>query len=181
MVPTDLPGVAIFLEMVGKFGITAAFCVVYAVTSELFPTVVRNMAMGTCAMAARIGTIISPFIIYLGNYYKYLPYILIGSLAILGGLFCFILPESYGKVLPETILQMQHIKGCRCNTDQDTENVDSKSEYRKESKFSGFLLAERPFRLCRYRTRFTVDIDTFVPVSSSIFTSITGCCINPCY
>ena len=35
---------------------------------------------------------------------------------------------------------------------------------------SGFFLAERPFRLCRYRTRFTVDTDTFVPVSSSIFT-----------
>ena len=35
---------------------------------------------------------------------------------------------------------------------------------------SGFFLAERPFRLCRYRTRFTVDIGTFVPVSSSIFT-----------
>ncbi|CDQ60453.1 unnamed protein product [Oncorhynchus mykiss] len=35
---------------------------------------------------------------------------------------------------------------------------------------SGFFLAERPFRLCRYRARFTVDIDTFVPVSPSIFT-----------
>ena len=35
---------------------------------------------------------------------------------------------------------------------------------------SGFFLAERPFRLCRYSTRFTVDIDTFVSVSSSIFT-----------
>ena len=35
---------------------------------------------------------------------------------------------------------------------------------------SGFFLAERPFRFCRYRTRFTVTIDTFVPVSSSIFT-----------
>ena len=35
---------------------------------------------------------------------------------------------------------------------------------------SGFFLAERPFRLCWYRTRFTVNIDTFVPVSSSIFT-----------
>ena len=32
-----------------------------------------------------------------------------------------------------------------------------------------FFLAERPFRLCRCRTRFTVDIDTFVLVSSSIF------------
>jgi hypothetical protein len=35
---------------------------------------------------------------------------------------------------------------------------------------SGFILAERPFRLCRYRTRFTVDIETFIPVSSRIFT-----------
>ena len=35
---------------------------------------------------------------------------------------------------------------------------------------SGFFLAERPFRLGRYRTRFTVDIDTLVPVSFSIFT-----------
>ena len=35
---------------------------------------------------------------------------------------------------------------------------------------SGFFQAERTFRLSRYRTRFTVDIDTFVPVSSSIFT-----------
>ena len=28
---------------------------------------------------------------------------------------------------------------------------------------SGFFLAKRPFRLCRYRTCFIVDIDTFVP------------------
>ena len=35
---------------------------------------------------------------------------------------------------------------------------------------SGFFLAERPFRLYRYRTCFTVDIDTFVPVPSRIFT-----------
>jgi hypothetical protein len=34
----------------------------------------------------------------------------------------------------------------------------------------GSFLAERPFRLCRYRTRFTVDIDIYVSVSSSIFT-----------
>jgi hypothetical protein len=37
---------------------------------------------------------------------------------------------------------------------------------------SGFFLTEWPFRLCRYRTCFTVDIDTFVPVSSSIFTRL---------
>ncbi|XP_031439089.1 solute carrier family 22 member 4-like [Clupea harengus] len=111
LVPRDLPGVAIFLEMVGKFGITTAFCVVYAVTAELFPTVIRNMAMGTCSMAARIGTIISPFIIYLGNYYKYLPYLLIGSLAVFSGMLCFVLPETFGKVLPDTLAEMQSVRG----------------------------------------------------------------------
>jgi hypothetical protein len=41
---------------------------------------------------------------------------------------------------------------------------------------SVFFLAERPFRLCRYRTHFTVNIDTFVSVSSSIFTRSFCCC-----
>ncbi|XP_016422042.1 solute carrier family 22 member 4-like [Sinocyclocheilus rhinocerous] len=53
-VSLDLMELATLLEMLGKLGVTAAFCVVYAVTSELFPTVVRNMAMGTCSMTARI-------------------------------------------------------------------------------------------------------------------------------
>ena len=35
---------------------------------------------------------------------------------------------------------------------------------------SGSFLAERPFRLCRCRTCFSVDIDTSVSVSSRIFT-----------
>lgn len=67
----DLPAVAVFLEMLGKFGITASFCVVYSVSSELFPTVIRNIAMGCCSMAARVGTIISPFIIYLGQHIQF--------------------------------------------------------------------------------------------------------------
>ncbi|XP_046899211.1 solute carrier family 22 member 4-like [Hypomesus transpacificus] len=134
LIPSDLPTVAIFLEMVGKFGITSAFCVVYAVTSELFPTVVRTMAMGTCSMAARIGTIISPFVIYLGKYYRYLPYLLIGSLAIFGGLFCFLLPESFGRVLPETMDQMQTINGLQGSKKKATKKGNSKDEFRKESK-----------------------------------------------
>ncbi|XP_077596524.1 solute carrier family 22 member 4 [Stigmatopora nigra] len=111
LIPIDLPWVALLLEMLGKFGVTAAFCVVYAVTSELFPTVIRNTAMGCCSMAARIGTIISPFIIYLGQYYKSLPYIVMGALAISGAFLCLLLPETFGKPLPETLTQMQPV--CR--------------------------------------------------------------------
>ncbi|XP_028322194.1 solute carrier family 22 member 4-like [Gouania willdenowi] len=121
LIPIGLPGVAVFLEMLGKFGITSAFCVVYAVTSELFPTVIRNSAMGCCSMSARIGTIISPFIIYLGRYYKALPYIFMGSLAICGAILCFLLPETFRKPLPETISQMQQSCWFRRKTEKKVE------------------------------------------------------------
>ncbi|KAM7374641.1 hypothetical protein PAMP_007287 [Pampus punctatissimus] len=129
LIPIDLPGVAVFLEMLGKFGITSSFCVVYAVTSELFPTVIRNTAMGCCSMAARIGNIISPFIIYLKQYSKALPYILLGALAISGALLCLVLPETHRKPLPETISQMQQICGLRDKKEKEAENEESTSDY----------------------------------------------------
>ncbi|XP_040006569.1 solute carrier family 22 member 4-like [Xiphias gladius] len=132
LIPIDLPGVAVFLEMLGKFGITSAFCVVYAVTSELFPTVIRNTAMGCCSMAARIGTIISPFIIYLGQYFRALPYILMGGLAICGTVICLLLPETFGKPLPETISQMQQISRRRGKKAKEAENGESAAEYQKK-------------------------------------------------
>uniref|UniRef100_A0A8C4GI12 Major facilitator superfamily (MFS) profile domain-containing protein n=1 Tax=Dicentrarchus labrax TaxID=13489 RepID=A0A8C4GI12_DICLA len=131
LIPIDLPGVAVFLEMLGKFGITSAFCVVYAVSSELVPTVIRNTAMGCCSMAARVGTIVSPFIIYLGQYYKALPYILMGCLAISGAFLCLLLPETYGKALPETISQMQR----RGKKEKEAENEEYTADYQsKESR-----------------------------------------------
>ncbi|KAL7853408.1 hypothetical protein AOLI_G00202520 [Acnodon oligacanthus] len=135
LIPLDIPEVAIFLEMVGKFGITAAFCVVYAVTSEVFPTVVRNMAMGICSMSARVASIVSPFILYLGKVYKYLPYILIGSFAVCGGLFCFLLPETFRKALPETFADMQKIRGLRGDTSEMTKDDHAERPEVKEQKF----------------------------------------------
>uniref|UniRef100_A0A8C6WQ15 Solute carrier family 22 member 4 n=1 Tax=Neogobius melanostomus TaxID=47308 RepID=A0A8C6WQ15_9GOBI len=117
----DLPAVGLLLELLGKFGITAAFCIVYSVSSELFPTVIRNTAMGCCSMAARVGTIISPFIIYLGQNYKALPYILMGCLALTGAFLCLILPETFGRPLPETMSEMEPICGRRRKNKGDEE------------------------------------------------------------
>lgn len=53
--------------MVGKFGITAAFSMVYVYTAELYPTVVRNMGVGVSSTASRLGSILSPYFVYLGK------------------------------------------------------------------------------------------------------------------
>lgn len=54
--------------MTGKFGFTMAFCIVYIYTAEIYPTVLRNVGMGMCSSAARIGSIIAPYVIYLGKF-----------------------------------------------------------------------------------------------------------------
>lgn len=50
-------------------------------------------------------------VLHVGRYDRALPYILMGSLAIFGSIMCLLLPETFGKPLPETMEQMQTI--CR--------------------------------------------------------------------
>ncbi|GAB5566684.1 solute carrier family 22 member 5 isoform X1 [Prionailurus iriomotensis] len=111
LVPEDYNFLSIGLAMLGKFGITSAFSMLYVFTAELYPTLVRNMAVGVTSMASRVGSIIAPYFVYLGAYNRVLPYILMGSLTVLIGIITLFLPESFGVTLPETLEQMQKVKG----------------------------------------------------------------------
>ncbi|XP_037656948.1 solute carrier family 22 member 5 isoform X3 [Choloepus didactylus] len=113
LVPADLFYLATVLVMVGKFGVTAAFSMVYVYTAELYPTVVRNMGVGVSSTASRLGSILSPYFVYLGAYDRFLPYILMGSLTILTAILTLFLPESFGTPLPDTIDQMLRVKGIK--------------------------------------------------------------------
>jgi OCT family organic cation transporter-like MFS transporter 4/5 len=57
--------VAIAFEMTGKFGMTLGFALIFAYTAELYPTVLRNTAIGACSMASRIGCISAPYLLSL--------------------------------------------------------------------------------------------------------------------
>ncbi|XP_072486100.1 solute carrier family 22 member 4 isoform X3 [Notamacropus eugenii] len=107
LVPTEYYFLSIALVMLGKFGITSAFSMLYVFTAELYPTLVRNMAVGAASMSSRVGSIIAPYFVYLGAYDKILPYILMGSLTVLIGIVTLLFPESLGVALPETFEQMQ--------------------------------------------------------------------------
>ncbi|KAM5169700.1 solute carrier family 22 member 4-like [Callospermophilus lateralis] len=114
VVPADYYFLSIGLVMLGKFGVTSAFSMLYVFTAELYPTLVRNMAVGITSMASRVGSIIAPYFVYLGAYNKVLPYIVMGSLTVLIGIVTLFFPESFGATLPETLEQMQKVKGFRC-------------------------------------------------------------------
>uniref|UniRef100_A0A3Q3AYD2 Solute carrier family 22 member 5-like n=1 Tax=Kryptolebias marmoratus TaxID=37003 RepID=A0A3Q3AYD2_KRYMA len=70
LVPAHLFSLSTTFEMTGKFAVSTSFAVVYAYTAELYPTVLRNTAVGSCSMAARIGSIIAPYFVYLSKQIK---------------------------------------------------------------------------------------------------------------
>ncbi|XP_056264724.1 organic cation/carnitine transporter 2-like [Pseudoliparis swirei] len=126
-IPNNLQYVALALEMTGKFGFTMAFSIVYIYTAELYPTVLRNVGMGVCSSAARVGSITAPYVIYLGTYNKALPYILMGSLTIASSVVNFFLPETLDKDLPETVEQMQQCQGL-CNGPRKKKEEEEEEE-----------------------------------------------------
>ena len=50
----------IAVAMAGRFGIAASFNMIFLYTTELFPTIVRSAALGTCSLIARLGGIAAP-------------------------------------------------------------------------------------------------------------------------
>ncbi|KAH9489646.1 hypothetical protein Btru_045564 [Bulinus truncatus] len=108
----DAGTMKIILAMVGKFGITASYAIIYLMAAELFPTVVRSIGMGVASMSARIGGILAPIFLDLQTISKPLPLIIFGTLSIVAGSLAFLLPETEGKPLPQTPDDVESGKSC---------------------------------------------------------------------
>ncbi|XP_043944897.1 solute carrier family 22 member 5-like [Protopterus annectens] len=120
LIPSDLTTAINVLVLLGKLCITSVFAVVYVYTSELYPTVVRNMGVSMNAMSSRIGSLISPYFAYIGSSNKILPFILMGSFSLIAGAMSFVLPETRGMPLPEKISDMQQIRCCKKHSEVAT-------------------------------------------------------------
>ena len=93
----------IILSMVGKFGSAACFAIVFVFTAEMFPTVIRNQAVGTCSLVARLGGILCLLLDLLKVYWLAAPVFIMGVVATTAGVLATLFPETLGEELPETI------------------------------------------------------------------------------
>lgn len=96
--------VIVTLATVAITALSISFPTVYLYGGELFPTVVRNIAIGTASMLARIGSMVAPFIATgLSRFGHEIPPLIFGIVPIIGALLVLYLPETKGQQLPETI------------------------------------------------------------------------------
>ncbi|XP_009874332.1 PREDICTED: solute carrier family 22 member 13, partial [Apaloderma vittatum] len=100
-IPEDQPVVTTVLAVIGKFTASASFSTSYVYSAELFPTVIRQTGVGLCSMFARVAGVLAPLILLLGKYHRAIPMAIFGSTPVVGGLLCFLLPETRGTELAD--------------------------------------------------------------------------------
>jgi OCT family organic cation transporter-like MFS transporter 4/5 len=86
-----------------KSAIAASFLIIYPFAGELFPTQLRGLGIGVSAYIGGLGRIIIPFITFLGAEMVALPLLIMGIIAVLGGLISLRLPETLHHRLPQTL------------------------------------------------------------------------------
>jgi len=104
----------IILVLFAKFCISAAFNLTYVYTIELYPTNIRNTAVGLCSTMARFGGIAAPWIgVFLpeqGSLPEWVPLFIFGLTAFIGGSLALMLPDTIGHSLPDTFEDLEYIK-----------------------------------------------------------------------
>ncbi|CAG5095248.1 Similar to Orct2: Organic cation transporter-like protein (Drosophila melanogaster) [Cotesia congregata] len=99
----DLAWLRLILACFGIVGMSVSFTTVYLFSGELFPTVVRNIGVGTSSMCARIGSMVAPFVVSLSLVRGFLPPLIFGTFPLIGAVLALFLPETNGCQLPETL------------------------------------------------------------------------------
>jgi hypothetical protein len=91
------------LASAGILGMSISFPTVYLYAGELFPTVVRNIGVGSASMLARFGSMSAPFVAGFATEIHFLPPVIFGVVPLIGAVLTLFLPETQGFPLPETI------------------------------------------------------------------------------
>lgn len=63
LVPQDEKTVVVWIAMAGRLGASGAYAIIGLYTTELFPTEVRNSAIGVSSMFGHVGSMMAPFVV----------------------------------------------------------------------------------------------------------------------
>ncbi|KAK2879613.1 solute carrier family 22 member 6 [Channa argus] len=107
LVPYDKHTLRTCLAVLGKGCLAASFSCCFLYSGELYPTIIRQNGMGWVSMMARVGAMVAPIVLLIGDYIPWLPGLIYGGAPILSGVAAVFLPETLGSPLPDTIQDVE--------------------------------------------------------------------------
>jgi MFS family permease len=93
----------VVLALTGNFCTTMCFAILYMYTGELMPTTVRAAGVGSSSLVSKIGGVLGTTVAALASVHIAIPNILFASLALTSAALTFLLPETKGRPMPETL------------------------------------------------------------------------------
>ena len=109
----ELKVARVVLGILGKMFISICFDSIYTWSVEIHSTNIRTEGMGVMQITSRLGAASAPWIAKgVKSTHESLPFIIMGSLGLAGGISCFFLPETKGQEIQETeeeTSEMQHM------------------------------------------------------------------------
>ncbi|XP_047531434.1 organic cation transporter protein-like [Vanessa atalanta] len=131
LIPEDIG--TLIVSCVGDLFSFMAFIVLYLYCSEMFPTVVRNAAIGISSMMARFGSMIAPFVANFRIYGKWCAPVAFGVPPMIAAVLCIFLPETKGTELLMSIEESGTMD--RNNYTPSRGRSTASEEHNKESNF----------------------------------------------
>ena len=104
----NVPAIVTAFALIGKAAVVSCFCIIFLYSSEVFPTVIRTVGVGSCTFFGRLGSLLAPQVLLLGELLfsgmpGLVPFLLFGSLCLVASLLVLYLPETLNTKLPDTI------------------------------------------------------------------------------
>ncbi|KAL1131480.1 hypothetical protein AAG570_011097, partial [Ranatra chinensis] len=112
IIPEGYSELVLGVALIGRFCMCAVFAIIILYTSELFPTTIRNTAIGTSLTMAQFGCIAAPFVVdLLGSHAWYIPSTICGITSVSAGMMIMLLPETKDKPLLDSIEEIKDTDG----------------------------------------------------------------------
>ncbi|XP_065212953.1 organic cation transporter protein-like isoform X2 [Planococcus citri] len=115
--PKTLNVVILVVALFSRFCVTSVYVIFALYTSELFPTAIRNTAIGASITMSHVGTLVSPYIVdILGPIKWYIPSTMFGLFAVFSMIAVLPLPETKNQPLFSTVEEMNEEAASRTRT-----------------------------------------------------------------
>ncbi|XP_045542423.1 solute carrier family 22 member 3 [Papilio machaon] len=106
-VPKGLP--QMILAIASRFSINMAYTAAVQWSTELVPTGARASGLSLVHVSGYVGNMLSPLIVYSARIWGPFPLLTLGSIALTVSSFCFLLPETKGRSMPQTIADGERV------------------------------------------------------------------------